>query len=599
MSSFLSRLAVPFTPPLETVRHYNFQKFRRDMMAGLTVAVVEVPQAMAYAIIAGVPPQYGLYTSVIQGFIGALFASNEQLSSGATNTQSLLIAATVAAVMRMSGSTDPVFYLQLAISLTMIKGIIQMIFAAARLGNLIRYVSRSVIIGFSAGAGVLIAVGQLPNLLGLERASLSESSYPGAIGSLHRLIPHIPELRTEALLIGLGTLALILVIRRISRLAPGPLIGVIAAGSCVAFLNWDASILPLVGELPEGLPDTFVAPWEIEFEDAQHLLGGAFALALLGMIETVAIGKSIASKTGSAIRPNQEFFAQGLANVLGAICQNIPGSASFTRSALNYQAGGKTRFAGVYSAIAVGVIYLLFARLAWYIPMAALAAVLFIIAYSLVDWRYMLRISKTNRADGVVCLVTFLSAITLPLHYAIYVGVFLNIALYLRQASQLRMAEMVRSPSGPFVERPLQEKHGSRTVLFLQMEGDLFFGVADELRDRLTRIQNESSRVVIFRLKRTHSIDSTVLQVIEEFATRMNEVGRYVVLCGVREHLMEVIRQYGLIDLLGEENVFATRFGVFASAQKALDRAKELIGGSIDASEIADQDDLEYWAYEI
>lgn len=596
MSSLVSRLAGPFTPPLETMRHYSLLKLRRDMMAGLTVAVVEVPQAMAYALIAGVPAQYGLYTSIIQGFIGALFASNEQLSSGATNTQALLIAATV---MRLVDPGDAEMYLKLVIGLTLIKGVIQMIFAAARMGNLIRYVSRSVIVGFSAGAGVLIAAGQLPNLLGLSRDELGSRIAPGVVGDVLRLLPHIHLSNVYALSIGLGTLALILAIRRFSRLAPGPLIGVIVAGSCVAMTGWDMDVLPLVGELPEGLPEMFVAPWSIEYEQAESMLGGAFALALLGMIETVAIGKSIATKTGSVIRPNQEFFAQGLANIIGAVCQNIPGSASFTRSALNYQAGGMTRFAGVYSAMAVAVIYLLFARLAWYIPMASLAAVLFVIAYTLVDWRYMLRIGKANRADALVCMVTFFSAITLPLHYAIYVGVFLNIALYLRQASRLRMAEMVRSPSGPFIERPLQEKHGRRTVLFLQMEGDLFFGVADELRERLSRIQSDASRVVIFRLKRTHSVDSTVMQVIEDFVTRMNDLGRHVILCGVREPLMENMRHYGLVQLIGEENVFPTSFGVFTSAQRALDRAKELIGGSIDASEIADQDDLEFWAYEI
>lgn len=238
MSSLVSRLATPFTPPRETLRHYNRRKFRGDMVAGLTVAVVEVPQAMAYAMIAGVPPQYGLYTSIVQGFIGALFASNEQLSSGETNTQSLLIAATV---MRLADPGDPMISLQLVLGLTLIKGIIQMIFAAARMGNLIRYVSRSVIVGFSAGAGVLIAAGQLPNLLGLTRSELTPRVIPGVIGDVWRVVPHLPESSPQALMVGIGTLALILVIRRISRLAPGPLIGVISAGGvrrCMWPVRW-------------------------------------------------------------------------------------------------------------------------------------------------------------------------------------------------------------------------------------------------------------------------------------------------------------------------------------------------------------------------
>jgi MFS superfamily sulfate permease-like transporter len=158
---------------------------------------------------------------------------------------------------------------------------------------------------------------------------------------------------------------------------------------------------------------------------------------------------------------------------------------------------------------------------------------------------------------------------------------------------------MVRSSAGPFIERPLLEKSGNRQVLFLQMEGDLFFGVADELRTRLTRILQSPCRVVIFRLKRTLAIDSTVMQVMEDFSRQMSENGRHIVLCGVREDLMEDMQQYGLIGTIGPENVFPTTYGVFASAQRALDRAKQLIQGSIDASEIMDQDDLEGWSYEI
>jgi len=602
MSSLISRLVKPFTPPLETVRKYSFRKARADIIAGITVAVVEIPQGMAYAVIAGVPPEYGLYTAIIQGFFGSLFASNEYVSNGPTNTQALLIAATVARIVNEASLGDvaaaEAMYLQLVIGLAMIKGIIQLIFAAAKMGNLIRYVSRSVIVGFSAGAGILIGGGQIKNFLGIHVTS-AQSPAPGVIGYIMQLTPHLHEISYHALSIGLLTMVLILVVKRISKLLPGSLFGVVVAGGVVAVLGLTDAHLPLVGDVPSGLPERFYMPWHISYDHAVQMLGGAFALALLGMIETVAIGKSIASTTGSTIRPNQEFFAQGIANVLGAFGQNIPGSASFTRSILNLQAGAMTRFSGVFSAIGVGVIFFIFAEWASYIPMSALAAVLFLIAYSLVDWQYMIRIARTNRADTAVCMVTLVSAITLPLHYAIYVGVFLNIALYMQQSSRLRIAEMIRSPAGPFVEQPLQEKHGRRTVLFLQMEGDLFFGVADELRDRLARIQNDSARVVIFRLKRTHSIDSTVLQVIEEFTKRMNETGRHVILCGVRDELMEVINHYGLDKIIGEDNVFPTSYGVFASAQKALDRAKVLLGGSIDASDIADHDDLEYWAYEI
>ena len=575
--------------PIETARHYSWRKCRHDLIAGLTVAVVEIPQAMAYALIAGVPPQYGLYTSIIQGFFGALFASNEHLSSGPTNTQSLLIAATVA---RLVDPGNPQMYLQLVIGLGLVKGVIQLIFAAARMGNLIRYVSRSVIVGFAAGAGALIVAGQLPNLLGLPTPSGSRP-LPGVAGDILRIVPHLSDIHWPALAIAAGTLAIIVGSRMISRLVPGPLIGVVAAGICVAMIGWEPAELPQVGPIDHGLPSQFIAPWHMTVTQAESLLGGAFALALLGMIETVAIGKSIASHTGQRIDANQEFLVQGAANVLGAFCQNIPGSASFTRSALNHQAGGRTRFAGAFSAIAVAGIFLMFAPMAAYIPLAALGAVLLVVAYSLVDWRYIFRVAHTSRSDAVVCLVTFLSAITLPLHYAIYVGVFLNLALYMRRASQLHINELVQSRGGPLQERPITDRSGESSVVFLSLEGDLFFGVADELQDQLTSISGSGVRVMILRLKRTHMIDATVMSVLEEFVVNMRERDRHVVLCGLRPELYDRLRSFGLCQVIGEENIFQTRFGVFASAKAALRRARELVGQSIDADALLAEEELD------
>ncbi len=322
-------------------------------------------------------------------------------------------------------------------------------------------------------------------------------------------------------------------------------------------------------------------------------------MSLLGLMEVYSIGKTVGDPTEEPVQANRELFSQGMINTIASFFQCIPGSGSFSRSALNRFAGAKTPLAGAFNGLFVAAIFCLLAPWATYVPMACLAAILFVIAFGLVDFAYFTRVMRSNRADAAVCIITFLATLFVPLSYAVFVGIFLNLALYLQRASQLHLAEMVRTNAGPFIERPLQEKQGSRRVLFLQVEGDLFFGVADELRDRLARIQNEPGRVVIFRLKRTHSIDSTVMQVLEHFTKQMQARDGHVLLCGVKPSLMEVIRKFGLLQTIGPKNVFETSFGVFASAQHALNRAKELIGGSIDASGIADQDDLESWAYEI
>jgi SulP family sulfate permease len=588
-----SPLLAPFLAPIETARRYSIRKLRRDLVAGLTVSVVEIPQAMAYALIAGVPPQYGIYTSVIQGIMGALLGSGEHLTTGPTNTQSLLIASAVTRLASPEG--DPAMYLQLVFILTFLKGIIQLIFAAASLGNMVRYVSRSVIVGLSAGAGVLIAVGQLPNFLGID-VSQAPKHLPGVLGAFERLVPNLGQVNPRAVTLGAICLAIVLGVRMVSKLLPGALLAVVVAAIIVWLQGWD-SALPIIGELPRGLPE--FNPPELSWSRIETLLGGALALAMLGMLESVAIAKTIATHTGERIVPNQEFFAQGITNFVSSFFQCIPGSGSFTRSALDHAAGAETRFAAVYNGMFVGLIYLLFAGQAKYIPLTALAAVLLVIAYGLVDWGYIPRMLRSSRSDAVVCLITFLATLFVPLEYAIFIGIFLNIALYLRVASRLHMAEMVQTPgSGMFFERPIHDRSGHKQVMFLQVEGDLFFGVADELHDQLNQLQRGGVQIVILRLKRTHSLDATVLHVLEQFTRDMKSRGGHVILCGVRPQLMTTLRSYGLIHVIGKENVFEASMGVFTSAKRALQRAKELVGQSIDATGI-DVDEPEAWAYEI
>jgi SulP family sulfate permease len=590
----LKQALEPFRPPFETARHYNFYKFRRDILAGMTVSVVEVPQSMAYALVAGVPPQYGIYTSVIQGTIGALLSSSEHMTTGPTNTQSLLIAS---AVSRMVNPTaDPATYLRLVVALAMLKGFIQLAFAAARMGAMVRYVSRSVIVGLSAGAGVLIAFTQLPKVLGINILQ-TKPRLAGALGQLESLLPHLHEWHGKAILVATISLVIVAGVRLISRMLPGALLAIVTGAIIVAVMGWTANDLQLVGPLPRGFP-TPAAP-SISWAESESLFGGALALAVLGMLESVSIAKSIAAQTGERISANQEFFAQGLKNLISSFLHCMPGSGSFTRSALDHAAGAQTRFAAVFNAIFVGILFWALGAWAKLIPLASLGAVLMVIAYGLIDWGYLPRMLRASRSDALVCGITFIAAMIMPLEYAIFLGIFLNVGLYLRIASRLHVTELVASPGGPFVERPILDKRtGEKQVLFLQLEGDLFFAIADELQDRFAALLNDPPHIVILRLKRTHSIDGTVLSVLDKFVVDMRARGRYVLLCGVKMELMRVLKGYGLIDRIGRENVFETGGGVFTSAKQALNRARELAGRSIDTFGI-DLSETEEIVYEI
>ncbi|MFW6060536.1 MAG: SulP family inorganic anion transporter [Phycisphaeraceae bacterium] len=597
MRDLISPLAEPIVEPMHrlgrTLRGYNWRTARADGLAGLSVAVIAVPQAVAFAIIADVPPEYGLYTLIIQCFIASLFNSQPLLSVGPTNTHSLLIASLVT---RLAGG-QPELYLTLAIALTLVKGLMQMAMAWARLGRLVQYVSQSVIVGFTAGAGVLIAAGQIKNFLGVQ-TQRGADDWPGLIGTVQRLWPHVTE--TSPWAVALGVLALVLLVgsRKVSKLAPGPLVAVAACAVVVYVAGLGPERLTLVPALPSGMPAPRMPTFELEF--IEPLLTGALALSLLGLMEAYSIGKSLATKTGTRISANQELFSQGITNFLSSFFACIPGSGSFSRSALNHYAGAKTQISGVFNSLFVLAIFLLAAPAARYIPMSAIAAILFIVAYGLIDFHYFRRVLRSERADAVVCFGTFFATLLVPLSYAVFVGIFLNIALYLRRASQLHLQEMVRSPGGPFVERPLRARTGDKNVIFLQAEGDLFFGVADELQDRLSQIAYSGVHVVILRLKRTHSIDATVFSVLEQFAGEMQARDGHVVLCGIREELYQRMESFGLVDKIGRENVFQTRYGVFASAKAALQRARQLVGSSIDLDQdLVDENDTEGWAYEI
>lgn len=586
MASFVASILRPFRPPIETLRHYNGSKLRRDLIAGATIAVVELPQAMAYAMIAGVPPEYGIYTSVIQGIFGALLSSSEHLTTGPTNTQSLLVASAVA---RLTNSPDQ--YLHMVFALTLLKGVIQLAFAAASLGDMVRYVSRSVMTGLVAGAGVLIIVGQIPALLGITPSPRSAGDWPGVIGALQRNWGHWHETNPRALLLGLACIAIVLIGKRLSRFFPGALLAVITAATFVTLSGWTGQTLPLVGDLPAGLPPIGLP--HLDWNTAQALFGGALALAIVGMLESVTIARTIATKTGDQISANQEFFAQGTTNAISSFFGCIPGSGSFTRSALDHDAGAATRMAAVYNALLVGALFLIGGRFASHIPLTSLAAVLLVIAVGLIDWQGAAKLFRASRPDAYVAGVTFAATLLVPLEYAVFIGVLLNIAQYLRRTSHVHLHQMVPTPAGNFQERPLLDRAGQERIIFMQLDGDLFFGAADELQDRLSAVSRTGMRVFVLRLKRTHSLDATVLHVLEQFARNLRDSGRYLVLCGVRPEMMAVFRSWGLIEILGENNVFpASTTGVFASARAALARARDLIGNSVDTEGI-DMDDEE------
>ncbi len=588
----LTKPAELVAPLLHDLQRYDKRLFRADLIAGASVAMVALPQSMAYAMIAKVPPVYGLYAAIVQGLIAAFFTSSSHLSTGPVNAMSLLIGSAIG-TMALSAEERVPF----AILLTFLVGTIQIGCYLMKIGALVRYISHEVIVGFTAGAGILIAVQQIPHFLGVRTAEV-RSTLPGELlPALEKVYLKINDANLNAILIGIGTMALVLIGRRISKFIPGPLIAVILSALVVALMGWNAEHLPVVGQIVSGLPG-FAMP-DLASPQVRTLITAAVAISLVGVLEAYSIAKAVAVHTGENIQPDREFLAQGAANFTSSFFQCIPGSGSLSRTAFNYQAGARTRFAGVYCSLLVAAIFLLLADYARHIPLSCLAAILFIIAYGLIDWKHIQRIARSSRSDFMVCMVTLICCLVIPLEFAIFVGVLLNIAAYLRRTSTVHIAEMVTQDSGAIVERPLIDAQGNKSVVVLQVEGNLFFGVADELRERLTSVAQSGARVIVLRLKRAHSIDATILHELEQFARMMQSSDRHVLLCGIRPDLMQRMQNYGLLTTLGPHNVFPAATGIFTSMKNALNRARTLVGASIDTTGLDMADELGNWYYQI
>jgi SulP family sulfate permease len=566
-------------PALESLRTYSLRTLRADVLAGLTVAAVAVPQAMAYATIIGLPPQYGLYTAIVMTAVGALFDSSRQLINGPTNAISI-------AVLSALAVHAPAERLPYAVLLALLVGVIQIGITLLRLGDLTRYVSHAVIVGFTVGAGTLLVLDQTKHLLGLAGQGGAADHF---LVRFWRTLAEGGPINTWAVLLGLGTVALVLLLRWVNtrlgaRLLPEFLLAVIVMAAAVwATGLGERGLVPVVGDIPRELP-AFRLP-EAEWTRMRELASSALAIAVLGLLEAIAMAKAIAAQTGQRLDINQQCLSEGVANVAGSYFQCFPGSGSLTRSAINQQAGAVTQWSGVFSALAVAVVVLLFADLARYIPRAALAAILILSAWRMVDRHKLLFHLRATRFDAGIVWATALAAVVVSVEFCILIGVFLSFVLYVPRAARLGLTELTVTPERVLRERGPDDPPCNRLLIY-DLEGELFFGAAPDLEKHLETIEKRSGegiRVVVLRLKRARNLDAVCLGLLDEFLRRMDERGVAVLLCGVRDDLARVLESTGLSARLGQR-VFREAVGPESSTLDAVRHAYELLGADVCAT---------------
>ena len=535
---------------------------RADLSAALTVAFMAVPQGIAYATIAGLPPAMGLYAAALPTMVGSFFRSSSHVVAGPTNALSLLVGEAIAVGM----GVDPV---AAALTLATMVGIMQVAAGALRLGAIVDFVSRPVVLGYITGAGVLIGVGQLHNLTATQ----------GARGHLvHRITAWAAGLDGASALavgVGLGTALAIVVLRRLNKKIPSAMV-VMALATAAAWLfdlrSAGLSTVADVNPVPQGLPPL---TWP-DLAIAPALLPLAGAAMVLSLVESTAVGRSIAARTGERINTSREFIGQGLGNVTAGFFGGYPVSGSLSRSALNHQAGARTRMAGVYTGAMMIAALLVLGPALDFTPIAALAGLLLVIAWDLVDGTRIRQTLRGTGADKVTFLVTLVGTWSMRLDHAIYLGVLLSVVMFLRQARLLTVRELRLDAEGGLHELN-DEPCWFKSVRIANLEGRLFFGVEAELRDALDGLmEGPDVRTLVLRMRRTQGMDVTVAGVLRETAERMRGEGKHLVLSGLSADAMALLESVGALEDIGREHVFPSQVAWFASFQTALEAAAGL-----------------------
>lgn len=556
-----------YIPIVETVRGYKKEYVRRDIIAALTVAVVAIPQCMAYALIAGVNPVYGLYTGIVSTIFGSIFGSSNQLVTGPTNAICLLVAGAMKNYMGLENAYQMLFLM------TFLVGALQIVYGVIKLGKVINFVSHTVMIGFTAGAGVLIALGQVNTILSI---SIKNSANMSTMEKMYYVITHINQTNLYALGLGLMTMVIIVICKRISKNLPGALIGITVPIIFIILFALENKGVKLTGTIPSSLPPFKMV--EFSLDSIQKVISGAVAISIIGLVEAISISKSIATNTRQKIDANQEFKGQGIANIVGSFFQCFPASGSFSRSAINYVNGAASRFSGILSGMIVALVLLFFAPYAKYIPSPCLAGVLIVTGYNLIDRKEIKKIVKAGKftSDSIAMWVTCFAVILfVNLDNAIYLGIALSLILYLKDTNKVPVKILVptQGKESQIIEEEIKTVKEKVDILIIQMEGNLYFGSASDLEEKLDSLVDKS-KVFILRMRYVSAIDLTSLNVLKIFIRTVREAGGILIICGVKPELDTMLKNTDVDSDVGVDNIFKWEKEIFASSANALERAK-------------------------
>lgn len=573
MGSHMFRVRLPF---LAELRNYSMQKAKADLLAAATVTLVSIPQAIGFSLILNLPPGPVVASVVIGGFVGSLFFSSHQHVFGPTSSISLIVAATIAAT---AGVGLPP--LQLAIYLAFLIGLIQLMAGLLNFGEITKFISRSVVVGYSSGIGVTLIASQLHNLLGDPGAGNQNFSL-NIIQALYDL--GTAKVSPWDIAIGVATFAIFTLVKRLKPSWPEALIGLATLGIVAKVYTMYQPHAPFrmvrdEGALTAIIPAFAGSPFgPRRLHLLPELAGTAIAISILGMLEAAAITKGLAAKSGQKIEPNQELVGMGVANIACSLFGAVPGSSSFARSAVNYQSGARTQMASMMSSLVV------LAVLAWvtpvfnFIPVAALAAHLIRIGFKMMNWHLIRVCCRSTPSDLVVFVVTFASCLFLKLDTAIYVGISVSLVLFLRKTSTPTLVEYTINESGNLAELSDPAKRPHPQISIIHVEGELFFGAADLFQEQVRALaENQRIQVFILRMKNARHLDASTVIAMENLHDYLRQTQRHLLVSGSNPEVTKVLENSGLLARIGPENIFPAKTNPTEATRNALRRAKELL----------------------
>ncbi len=566
-SNIKSTLLPRIFPFLNWWHEVNPNTLKADFVAGLTGAVIVLPQGVAFAMIAGLPPIYGLYTAMVTPIIAALFGSSRHLVSGPTTAISLVIFATVG---KLAEPGTPQF-IEFALTITLLAGIFQLILGLGRMGTLINFVSHVVVVGFTAGAAILIMFSQLKHLLGLYVKSGSS-----LVASMKIIGENIGSTNIHALGIGIGTFLIAVISKKLFPKIPNLLVALVLSALVAFFIGGESVGLRLVGQVDGALPK-FNVP-DLTPGTFSILVQSAIAIALLGLIEAVAIARSIATKSRQEIDGNQEFIGQGLSNIIGGFFSCYAGSGSFTRSGVNYDAGAKTPLAAIFAALLLLIIVLFIAPLIAYLPIAGMAGVIMLVGYNLIDFHFMKTVKNASKRQMVVLLVTFFATLFLDLEYAVFIGVITSLVFYLQQTSTPNVATMAPDAEHPtrrltyLIRKDLPE---CPQIKIIRIDGSIFFGSIAHISSKINKISDEvgpNTKFLLIDAKGVNFIDVAGCEWVVQEAKKWEEKGGGLYFTGLKRISQVSLIKGGFKHKIGDEHFYHSKKEAINVIYKKLDR---------------------------